>query len=82
MPTVLRVAGYRVLIYLPPREHGPPHVHIRHGRGDIVIELSQSADPPKIRRISRMKNQDAVVAFWIVEQHAEFLLRCWRKYHD
>src|SRR5439155_17759960 len=29
MPTVLRVGPFRVIIFLPPREHRPPHVHVQ-----------------------------------------------------
>ena len=39
MPTILRIDGYRVLILLPPREHGPAHVHVAHAGGTMIVEL-------------------------------------------
>jgi hypothetical protein len=34
-----------------------------------------------IREISRMRTVDIQTAFWIVEEHTEHLLTCWRQYH-
>ena len=36
----MRVGAYRVVIWLPPREHGPPHVHVQTTSGEVVIELA------------------------------------------
>jgi hypothetical protein len=35
MPTVLVQGGFKVRILLPPREHGPAHVHV-HKAGGLV----------------------------------------------
>lgn len=43
VPTVLRVDGFRVVIYLPPREHDPPHVHVWKGDGEVVIKTPDRA---------------------------------------
>lgn len=37
MPTVLREDGFRVVVYGPPREHPPPHVHVEHGAKGLVV---------------------------------------------
>ena len=81
MPTVLRQAGFRVVIYLPPREHLPPHVHVSNAEGEIVIELSTDARPQVIRDAVGMRSTDVVRAFRIVDEHSAFLLDRWRTYH-
>ncbi len=81
MPTVLRVAGFRVVIFLPPREHTPPHVHVRNAAGEAVIELASALRPQVLRSMAGMRTPDVVRAFRIVEDHAELLLAKWREYH-
>ena len=81
MPTVLRVAGFRVVIFLPPREHEPPHVHVRKTGGEAVIELASGGRPQVIRSVAGMRSADVVRAFRIVEEYAEYLLDKWREYH-
>lgn len=81
MPTVLRTGGFRVVIFLPPREHAPPHVHVRNATGEVVIELATAVTPQTIRQISGMRTADVVRAFWLVEENTEYLLACWRGHH-
>lgn len=81
MPTVLRVAGFRVLIFLPPREHEPPHVHVSNAVGEVVILLPAGGARPRVRSVYGMSDADAVRAFRIVEAHAEYLFEKWREYH-
>lgn len=81
MPTVLRVRGFRVVIYLPPREHEPPHVHVWKGGAEVVIALATSGVVQTIREVAGMRSSDVVQAFWIVEEHAELLLIRWRELH-
>lgn len=81
MPTVLRVNGFRVVVFLPPREHAPPHVHVRNARGEVVIELATGGKPQKIRSASKMPAADIAQAFWLVEDNTAYLLSKWEKYH-
>jgi hypothetical protein len=81
MPTVLRVDSFRIVIYLPPREHEPPHVHVWKGDSEVVIDLPTARRGQIIRGVSRMRTADVAKAFWIVEDHAEYLLTRWREYH-
>ena len=81
MPTVLRVAGFRVAIFLPPREHEPPHVHVVHAEGETIIELASAGRHQTLRSVAGMRTADVVRAFRIVEEHAEYLLTKWREYH-
>jgi hypothetical protein len=77
MPTVLRQAGYELLIYNPPREHGPAHVHVFHAGQQVVIDL----DPIKVTRVGRMAVRNIVAAVRLVEAHQEFLLTEWERIH-
>lgn len=81
MPTVLRIEGFRVVIYLPPREHEPPHVHVWKDGSEVVIDLATSRRRQTIRSVSRMRVPDVTKAFWIVEGNTDYLLMCWRQYH-
>lgn len=81
MPAVLRASGFRVVIYLPPREHEPPHVHVWKGGAEVVIELATADAPQALRVISGMRTPDVVRAFRLVEAHADHRLHCWRRYH-
>jgi hypothetical protein len=77
MPVVLRQAGYVVLIYNPPREHGPAHVHVFRAGEQVVIDL----EPVKVSRVGRMPVRNIVAAVRLVEAHHEFLLTEWERIH-
>jgi len=81
MPTVLRVDGFHVVIFLPPREHKPPHVHVRNADGEAVILLAGPGTPQTIREVAGMRTADVAAAFWLVEEHTAHLLERWRHYH-
>lgn len=81
MPTVLLDGGFRVVIFFPPREHGPPHVHVRKAGDEIIIELAAEGKSQRIRKIIGMRDLDVAAAFWLVEQNAGYLLERWRAYH-
>jgi hypothetical protein len=81
MPVVLRRGGFRVRVLFPPREHPPPHVHVRKGNGSVVIELATSATRQRIRTSRDMSNRDIAEAFRLVEEHTDFLLDYWRRHH-
>ncbi|MBX3174112.1 MAG: DUF4160 domain-containing protein [Gemmatimonadaceae bacterium] len=69
------------MIFLPPREHDPPHVHVRNSDGEVVIELARPDQGQVIRSAAGMKTADVVRAFRLVEERTEFLLDHWRRYH-
>lgn len=81
MPTVLNADGFQVRIRLPPREHGPAHVHVRKARAVVVIDLPDGDRPLGIRTVRRMRAVDVVAAVRLVEANAEMLLEQWRRYH-
>lgn len=47
MPTVLRFAGYRVVIY--PADHTPSHVHVFGEGSEAVFNLNCPAGPVELR---------------------------------
>ncbi|HUG28146.1 MAG TPA: DUF4160 domain-containing protein [Gemmatimonadales bacterium] len=83
MPVILRAGGFTVHIYYPPREHPPPHVHVRTGKaGEVVIVLGAGGTPPTIRR--RQRGGDIRLewrALQLVAEHNQYLLRAWRRLH-
>jgi hypothetical protein len=81
MPTVLVVSGFHVRIYLPPREHAPPHVHVVKAGGEIIIVLGADDAPPMVDEVHHMRQRDVVRAYRIVEAHQAMLLEQWRRYH-
>ena len=80
-PTVLRVGGFRNLIFVPPREDEPPCVHVWNAADEVIIKLSVGEKLQTIRTVAGMRTNDVTAAFWIVEEHTEYLPQCWRKYH-
>ena len=47
MPTVLRLDGLRVVIYL--NDHRPPHVHVLGAGNQAVFDLGCPDGPPGLR---------------------------------
>lgn len=81
MPTVLRINGFRVVIFLPPREHAPPHVHVQHATEEAVIALAHGGRAQLLVSVTGLRDADVARAFWIVESHAEYLLDRWTEFH-
>lgn len=82
MPTILRAGGFRVVIYGPPREHQPPHVHVEHGpAGLVVLRLATDTTPVKIWAVYNMKSRDVLRAYRLVERHHDLLMKAWRVMH-
>ena len=71
-----------VRVYGPPREHPPPHVHVEHGKEElVVIRLGTQTSAPMVWAVYRMKRQDVLRAFRIVEKHHATIEQVWRKIH-
>lgn len=47
MPTVLRINGFRVVIY--PNDHRPPHVHVIGNGFEAVFKLNCPNGPLELR---------------------------------
>ena len=81
MPTVLNVDGFQVRILVPPREHGPAHVHVWKAGTVLVINLPGGDQLLSLRNVRGMRTADIVAAFRLVEENVGLLLQQWRKYH-
>jgi hypothetical protein len=81
MPTVHAEDGFQIRIYLPPREHAPPHVHVVKAGAEVIINLGEEGSHPEIREVHGMSDRDAVRAYRIVESVQAQLRRRWREYH-
>ena len=77
MPLVFQEHGFAVFVLLPPREHGPAHVHVRKAGASVVITLN----PIGVRKVDAMRMSDVVKAVRIVEEHLDQLRDVWRQYH-
>ena len=79
MSIVLELDGYEVIIYHPPREHGPPHVHVSRAEHQVVIGPA----PIAVLRVTRkMRSAQIMAAVRIVEKHVEVLISEWGKLHE
>ncbi|TKT43742.1 DUF4160 domain-containing protein [Rhizobium sp. LC145] len=56
MPTLLRFAGLRVVIY--PNDHRPAHVHVKGAGGEAVFLLNCPDGPPELRESYGFKLPD------------------------
>lgn len=81
MPTILTQDGFSVRIRLPPREHGPPHVHVQRDRGSVAIFLPHDGQDVRVWRVHRMRDADVIASVRIVLANVELLLVEWRKHH-
>ena len=77
MPIVMRSGGFTVHIFLPLREHPPPHVHVRTAGEECVVTLN----PLGLAQhgMSRKNTRDAMR---LVSTNAEFLMAQWMSLHD
>ena len=83
MPTILRADGFQVVMHGPPREHPPPHVHVKYGTsGVVVLRLATQTSEQKVWAIFGMKERDVRRALRLVEVNHAMLIRAWREIHD
>lgn len=68
-------------ILLPPREHGPPHVHVSRAEAEVVVLLPAGRRGVEVRTVFRMRDADVIAAVRLVEANVTLLQQAWRKYH-
>lgn len=79
MGTVLRIGGWRVMIYT--LDHAPAHVHLVGPEGRAKIALNCPAGPAipiNIRGIDAATVKSALV---VIEKELAVLCRTWRSMH-
>ncbi|MBW4093429.1 MAG: DUF4160 domain-containing protein [Proteobacteria bacterium] len=75
MPTVLRIAGLRVVIY--PNDHPPAHVHVLGPGWVVVVDLTG----PGVREVIGCDEREArLVLRQIADRRAE-LMDARRRFH-
>lgn len=76
MPTVLRVGGFTFSIL--PGDHDPPHVHVRHGGGSVVVSIESEA----FRKVRGISEVNITRAIRIIREHRAELLALWIEWHS
>ncbi len=74
MPTVLRQAGFSVMIYT--RDHEPMHVHVWHQGNEAIIRFETDVI---LLEINGMNRREARLALAIVNENRELLIEKWRE---
>ncbi len=81
MPTILRAGKLRIAI-LTRNEHEPPHCHIEHPDGPIVVNLDEATGEAVLREAGRrVGKKDVSEALKIVNENFAGLLAAWEQIH-
>jgi hypothetical protein len=81
VPTILRVGKLRIAI-LTRNEHEPPHVHVEHPDGTIVVFLDEKSGSARLREASRsVKSNDVRGVVAVVDRNFDRLLTAWVEIH-
>ena len=79
MPTVDRINGLRVMVYVD--DHGPPHVHVV-GRGcEAVFVLNCPDGPPNVRMVEGFSDRDLFKIKSYIKLKVAQLCESWRQIH-
>jgi hypothetical protein len=79
MPTVLRVPGYRVVIY--PNDHRPAHIHVESPEGSCVFNLNCPDGPFEVRELYALASQQVARLARAIEPEIFLLCRAWWRIH-
>lgn len=74
MRTILRIDGFRIAI-LTRDEHEPPHVHVEHPNGTVVVLLDERSRQARLREKARgVAARDVRRVVEVVDEHFAELL--------
>ena len=80
MPTVLRHAGWRVVIY--PNDYPPAHVHVIGPGWVVVVNLLGAAGGLTVREvIGDCGEPETRRVLRLIAGHRATLLEAWERYH-
>lgn len=74
MPTILRVKGYRFIIFT--NDHPPAHVHVQQAEGGAKITLQPLIEVVEHYQLNQRQLREILD---IVEQNLDFLLEKWQE---
>jgi hypothetical protein len=75
MPTILRIDGWRIVVY--PNDHPPAHVHVLGPGWVVVVNLLV----PAVRDVIGCNESQALKVLRRVSEHRVALLGAWRNMH-
>jgi hypothetical protein len=81
MTKAFQKEGFRFYIRNPPREHGPPHVHVKKAGTEVAINLDPADGDDWVREVYKIRDADVVKAVRLVEENMDLLLKVWRQIH-
>lgn len=77
MPTVVREAGFAVVVHVRG-EHNPPHVHVYKAGGEVRVKLNDRTLGPSLWDVTgTISDKDVVRAVELVWRHQDRLLQAW-----
>jgi hypothetical protein len=79
MPTVLRIDGYMIMIYL--QDHRPAHVHVSARGCELVVNLNQSPAYVSVRDNRGFKTSEIGSILRMVQRHRDRLDEMWKGIH-
>jgi hypothetical protein len=75
VPTILRIDGWRVVVY--PNDHPPAHVHVIGPGWVVVVNLLG----PEVREVIGCREPDARRVLRVIDEHQTALMEAWKRYH-
>ena len=79
MPTIIRQAGFLIVIY--PNDHSPPHVHVLRKDGNAKVTLKCEGYEIDLVSVFGFTQKQSMDALNLVSENNEKLLLAWRKFH-
>jgi hypothetical protein len=79
MPTVLRIGGLRVVVYL--NDHHPAHVHVIGQRHEAVFELNGTNGTVAIRENYGFSRREIAAIDRALLRNLAALLTAWERVH-
>ena len=77
MPTVLRTAGFQIVIYTD--DHLPMHVHVKYQGREALINLGNENENIFLRENRGLNRNQLRQALEIIETNQLFLIAKWRE---
>jgi len=75
MPKIFEKHGYKFFFY--SNEHGPIHVHVRHGGGEAVFEVERGVE---LRESQGLKVRELAKAEELADAHRELIIQKWHEH--